>query len=150
MIVDCLSQAPLYYGLGSRIKQALLFLQSEDLARKAPGRYELDGENLFALIQQYETKPLSAGNWEAHRRYTDVQYVAEGTELMGFAPLGRLQITREYQAAEDCLWLAGSGDFLTVHAGMFVIFSPCDAHMPGLVAASRPQQVKKVVVKVAT
>ena len=149
MLIDHIRNAPLYYGLGERIKQALLFLQGADLAHKEPGRYELDGDNLYALIQYYDTKPRSAAAWEAHRRYTDVQYVAEGRELMGYAPLATLQVVREYKAAEDCLWLSGVGDFITVRAGMFVIFSPDDAHQPGLAINDQPQRVKKVVVKTA-
>ena len=42
--------------------------------------------------------------------------------------------------------MAGSGRQLP--AGMFTIFTPEDAHMPGI-ALDQPQPVKKVVVKVA-
>jgi len=48
---------------------------------------------------------------------------------------------------QDVASLAGDGNFLTVSAGMFVIFFPQDAHMPYLAAAA-PGPVRKIVLKV--
>ena len=57
MIIDSLKNAGLYYGMNSRLKSAFEFLQNTDFEKMEPGRYEIDGANVYAMIQQYETKP---------------------------------------------------------------------------------------------
>ena len=148
MIIDSNRNAAIYKGIGARIQKALAYLAKTDFTGVAPGRYELDGGNVFALVQEYETKPPATGIWEAHRRYIDVQFVAAGIETMGYAPIGSLSVTQPYSSDGDCVLLAGTGDFVTARAGTFVVFFPDDAHMPCL-ACGAPASVRKVVVKVA-
>lgn len=148
MVVDKLTNASLYAPAGSRIAKAFEFLRRSDLATLADGRYEIDGANVFALVQSYETKSREVGKWEAHRKYIDVQYVASGDECMGYANLADLKISKEYDAKDDYLLAEGSGDFVRVRPGMFTIFHPQDAHMP-CTSVQNPSRVKKVVVKVA-
>lgn len=146
MIIDHLKNASQYAGTNKRLAAALGYLQSTDLDSVPPGRYEIDGSDVFAIIQEYESKPKEKGYWEAHRQYIDVQYVARGAELMGYAHLDRLR-PGEYDASRDFLPLEGEGDFFEVREGTFVILSSQDAHMPGI-AVTLPRSVKKVVVKV--
>jgi YhcH/YjgK/YiaL family protein len=135
------------FKLADRLTTALKFLQKENVITLLPSRIELDGDKVFAMIQHYETKPKEQGVWEAHRKYIDVQYVAEGQELMGYANLGHLQ-AGEYDGEKDFVLLKGEGSFVLMKSGTFVILTPQDAHIPG-VAVDLPQPVKKVVVKVA-
>jgi YhcH/YjgK/YiaL family protein len=111
------------------------------------GKYPIDGDDVFALVQTYESRPRQEGKWEAHRKFIDVQFVAQGKEQLGWANLNRLKVSEPYSDENDVLFLEGEGDFVTAEAGTFVIFAPQDAHMPGI-AAGNPQKVKKVVVKV--
>jgi YhcH/YjgK/YiaL family protein len=147
MILDQLKHAGLYQGLGANLKKAFNYLAARDFATIEPGRYDIDGDSVFALVQRYDTKPRDKGRWEAHRRYIDVQYVAAGIETLGWAPLGTLTETQPYSAEKDVLLLAGAGDFVTARAGDFLVFFPGDAHMPCLVH-DQPSPVLKVVVKV--
>jgi YhcH/YjgK/YiaL family protein len=150
MILDRLENAAMYRGLGARIAVALDYLCGVQAARLSPGRYELDGERLFAIVQRYQTKPLVEAAWEAHRRYLDVQYVAEGVERMGCAPLDpRLAIKQPYDAGRDVVFFDAWGDLFEVAAGSFAVFGPRDVHAPGLVAgpSAEPADVLKVVVK---
>jgi YhcH/YjgK/YiaL family protein len=147
MIIDVLTNAEMYAGLNSRIALGLNFLKSSNFATMEPGKYEIDGKNVFALVQTYQTKPKDSGVWEAHRRYTDIQYVAEGIERIGYANLKTLTVSQPYDKENDFELFKGHGDFLTVSAGTFAIFAPQDAHMP-CVAIQEPSSVKKVVVKV--
>jgi YhcH/YjgK/YiaL family protein len=147
MIIDLLTNAEMYARLNSRITVGLNFLRSSDLTTMEPGKYPIDGSDIYALIQSYQTKPKESGVWEAHRRYFDIQYVVEGTEKIGYANLDALVASQPYDAENDFVLFSGHGDFLTLNAGMFAIFAPQDAHMPCIVV-HEPQQVKKVVVKV--
>ncbi|OPZ30925.1 MAG: Toxin-antitoxin biofilm protein TabA [Lentisphaerae bacterium ADurb.BinA184] len=148
MIIDALRNAAQYHGLGRGLRMALDYLAETDFSTVEPGRYELDGDRVYALVQRYDTKPRGTGVWEAHQHYIDVQYVADGAETMGYANVAGLTVTQPYLAGKDCVLLAGEGSFLAAPAGTFVVFFPEDAHMPCL-ADGKPQPVCKVVVKVA-
>lgn len=147
MILDIIENTFLYDGLGPRIAAGLEWLCETDLAELEPGRYEIRGDECYALVMNYETRPKEQGAWEAHRKYIDIQHIISGTELMGYAHIEGLNASTDYDEAKDAIILTGSGDFLTVSAGGFVIFYPHDAHMPSISAGS-PQPVKKAVIKV--
>jgi YhcH/YjgK/YiaL family protein len=147
MIVDTLDNALLYFGLGEGIKKGLLYLAGTDFSKLETGRHDIEGDQLFAMVQEYQTKPLEKGKWEAHRRYWDIQYVMKGTEQIHYANIEHLS-AGEYDAEKDFLGLEGKGDQVTLREGMFAILSPRDAHMPGM-AQGQSVAVSKVVVKVA-
>ena len=108
---------------------------------------KIDGDRVFALVNRDPGRGRSGARLEAHRKYIDVQYVAEGVELMGYVNLHQVK-AGEYDASKDFLLAEGSGNFLRMPAGTFIILTPEDAHMPGI-AVDGPQPVKKVVIKVA-
>jgi YhcH/YjgK/YiaL family protein len=149
MIIDRIENAPMYIGLGPRIAQALRHLQSADLAALAPGKHDLDGENLFVVVAEYETKPIDQAFYEAHRKYIDIQLLARGTERMGYAHVKDLKVVEPYDAERDFVKLKGDGQLFTVRPGEFVLFAPHDAHMPAL-AVDKPQPAKKIVLKIRT
>lgn len=148
MVIDELQNAELYFGMHEGLAAGLKFLKRTDLAGLAPGRHDIDGDRLFALVMEYDTKPREKAFWEAHRKYYDIQYVLSGEERMGFAPLSHLA-AEPYDEAKDFVPAEGDGDFLLVREGSFAIFGPHDAHMPSLHPGARPHPVRKVVVKVA-
>ncbi|WP_164821606.1 YhcH/YjgK/YiaL family protein [Paenibacillus koleovorans] len=151
MILDRLSNAANYYGIHPQLAAGFRYLQehAESLPGLAPGKYEIDGNDLYFLVQHYNTKPLAEGKWEAHRRYFDIQYLAEGTELMGFAHLDQVRIKKEYDEAGDyALFEGDEGSLCEVTAGSFAVFAPQDAHIPGIAVDEEPAPVKKIVVKV--
>jgi YhcH/YjgK/YiaL family protein len=146
MILDTLDHRMQYASLGKSLADALDFLASQDFSSVAPGRIDLRGEALYALVQQYTTRPATQGAWEAHRRYIDIQYLVLGEERIFFSPLDRMQ-TQDYIPEKDFVPMTGRGMLLDLSAGTFVVFFPQDAHMPGL-AVDMPVAVKKVVVKI--
>lgn len=147
MVIDQLENAGLCRELSGGLAKALDYLAANDFSAIEPGRYDIDGDTVFALVQRYETKPRNEGGWEAHRRYIDVQYVADGIETLGFAHIDGLTETQAYSEENDVLLLAGAGDYVTARGGTFIIFYPEDAHRPCL-AFENPAPVLKVVVKV--
>ena len=133
--------------MGDRIYSALNYVLQTKLIYSLPlGRFDIDGSHLYALVQEYPTKPIEQGKWEAHRKYIDIQYMVSGKERMGFANINTLQ-QGIYSAEKDLLQMEGTGNFVDVFAGAFVIFFPEDGHMPGL-NAGVPEIIKKVVLKV--
>jgi YhcH/YjgK/YiaL family protein len=147
MIYDNLENSQVYANLNPRLEKALSFLQSTDLAALKPGRIELEGDSIYVLVQEYLTKSQESGNWEAHKRYIDVQYIVSGSERVGFSMLNSMKLG-EYKEERDFQAMFGEGQFLTLNAGSFVVFFPQDAHMPGIAIESLAP-VKKIVVKCA-
>ena len=147
MIVDSITDAARYRGISSRIDAALRYLAETDFSHVEPGRFDIDGDNVYALVQEYDTKPVAESKWETHSRYVDVQFIADGGERIGFADTSALTPLGPYDEAKDVTKFDGSGDFVTLKPGWFAIFFAGEAHMP-CVAIGAPARVKKVVVKV--
>lgn len=147
MVVDSLDNARLYAPLGTRIAAALEHVASTNLAAAPAGRYELDGNRVFVLVQDYTSKSQGDGRWERHRRYIDLQVVVSGNERIGYAPAASLE-EGPYDPDRDIAFLTGGGSFVTLSAGHFMLLWPDDAHMPGIEAGG-PAPVRKVVVKIA-
>lgn len=145
MIYDRLTNYSLYTTLHPRFRQALEFLLQTDLENLSPGRFDLDGDALYVLVQEYAPKPLSDGKWEAHRRYVDIQYMLSGCERIDFGLIDHMQLG-EYNPDKDFQALDGQGQTLLLEEGSFVFFFPQDAHMPGL-SIGQYEVVKKIVVK---
>ena len=148
MITDAMTNSHLYSVLNPKLRRAFDYIQQADVSTMSVGKHVIDGEDIYALVQEYDTRPQEEGAWEAHRRYIDLQYVIRGVEQFGYAHIGNLA-PGEYDAAKDWLPLFGEGDFFRLQEGYFAIFMPEDAHMPGLAAGSR-MAVKKLVVKIST
>ncbi len=146
MILDQLGNAACYGALHPRIATALRYLTTTELHRVPCGRHEIEGETCFVLVQEYQSKPVAEGFWEAHRRYTDIQVIIAGSERIGYAPVSRLHLERE-APEKDLSVYSGDGDFLVLQAGDFMILGPQDGHMPGLLI-DEPALVRKAVVKV--
>ncbi|MCU0523025.1 MAG: YhcH/YjgK/YiaL family protein, partial [Anaerolineae bacterium] len=110
------------------------------------GRVDIDGDEVYALVQSYTGKPHSdQPRFEAHRRYIDVQAVVVGEEAFGWAPIEALQPTDDYSTDKDVVHGTVPMDravFVPLHAGEAMILYPSDAHAPGL-ALDEPIPVRK-------
>ena len=124
MIFDEKKNLDFYRNLGieGRYAKAVDFLQNTDLEALEPGKYEIDGKNVYANVTAYTTIPWEEAKYEAHEHYTDIQYVIEGSEIMSYAPV-------------------------VTGAGQYLIFNPWDAHKPKA-ANGEPAPIKKVIVKI--
>lgn len=149
MICDRLCNASLYEGCHPLFARALRLLSDPAVLGLPDGRQEVEGTRLIALPQRYQTKAAEEGKWEAHRQYIDIQFVREGVEAMGWAPVTRLRSTAAYDPQKDVEFFSGEGSGLLVEAGMFAIFFPEDGHMPCLAPGDVPGLVRKIVLKVA-
>jgi YhcH/YjgK/YiaL family protein len=148
MIVDRLENAKLYAGANARLGQAFEHLRKLAAAVPADGKMDLEGKDIYAIVQSYETKPPAEKKWEAHRNYLDIQYVAEGREIMGWAPVAKLAPAGEYNAEKDVInFKEFAGTAVQVEKGAFAVFYPEDGHQPG-VQWGASGKVRKIVVKV--
>ena len=150
MILDSLPLWRHYAALNPWFSRAFAFLEHVT-PEIAVGRHDIDGDQVFALVQRYHTRPAAGMQFEAHRRYVDIQFLVQGREVIHWAPLADLtEVTLPYdEAREAALFAAIEGATpVRLSAGQFVILFPDDAHAP-CCAWSEPEEVLKVVVKVA-
>jgi len=149
MIADTLDQRHRYTGLALRFAAAFEFLEKLPASQPA-GRYDIDGNNCYALVQGYTTRPLAQAMFEAHRQYSDIQFLQAGRETLLWAPLAALtQVTQPYAAEKDIAFFANPPHWtpINLYAGQFAVFFPEDGHAPGL-ECSGQAEVRKVVIKV--
>jgi biofilm protein TabA len=146
MIADRLANRSVDDRVPARVRQALEYLRTTDMAAIPPGRHELDGDRLFALVQEYTTRPADECVWEAHRKYIDIQYVVRGAERIGHHARAQAVEREPYDPVRDVALFEPGASYVTVTAGGFAIFGPEDVHSPG-VALGDPATVRKVVVK---
>ncbi len=137
-----------YFKNKLRWEKAFNFLKNNDLSKLELKRFDIDGDNLYAMVSEYLSKNEEAAKFEAHKKYIDIQYVIVGKEVMNIAPITTVkEVLTPYDAAKDI-------EFITVDKivnykaspANFFIFFPSDAHRPGLKDGVN-STVRKLVVK---
>lgn len=145
MIIDSLDNASAYANAHPRFKAAFQFLLDTPLATAECGRYDIDGDNIYAMIQEPTLKPKTEAKLEAHRKYIDIQLVISGEETMGWSPVQSCGNDLGFNEAKDCGFF---GDvpmaWFPVRPGSFAVFFPHDAHAPCIGMGT----ARKVVVKI--
>ena len=150
MLTTTIGLAAKYDYLKERFQKAYRFLKETDFSQyREPCEIEIDGRNVYAQVQLYDSKPAEQCRFEAHRTYFDIQYMAQGEEYMGFLPLDRLEPDTGYQPEQDLEFFQMPKAYgrILLREGDFAAVSPEDGHMPRCMAET-PRPIKKIVVKV--
>lgn len=145
MIFDTLNHIDQYNQLHPRLYKALTILRDTDFSQMADGRVEVEGSDLYYMLQSYDSK--TTPKIEAHKAYADIQLVLSGREKMGVAPIETMERETEARPEKDCWLYDGTVQYLTLTPGTYAILFPGDAHAPGL-AVDAPEPVRKCVFKV--
>lgn len=136
--------------LPDALRQAIEHVKAHVSEETPPGKYDIDGSNVFYMISEDTTEPLAARRAEYHARYLDIQIVLRGQEAMTFS-------TRPAAGTPDIDWLAerdiaflSAGEqeqTVILNEGDFVVFYPGEVHKP-LCTVGEPAKVRKAVVKI--
>jgi biofilm protein TabA len=136
--------------LPAALVKAVDVLRERDLDSLAVGRHEIDGDRLFFLVQEMQTRPLADTRAEAHRRYADVQLLLSGVERYGVAAAdATLAATEDRLDRDDIAFYPSPANesFIDLAPQMFVVFFPGELHRPGCAIGS-PGPIRKIVIKV--
>ena len=71
-------------ALQGRVAQALEILSQLDVKALPVGKTPLDGDNIYASVNEYATEPWADRRPEKHEQYIDIQIVAAGREIIGY------------------------------------------------------------------
>jgi biofilm protein TabA len=127
--------------------KALAFLNDPKIDTLKPGKYVIDGDNIFAMITDGATKQKDSVRWESHRNYIDLHYVIRGKEQIGAAQVASATVTKPYNASGDAANYTVDGKYYAAIPGEFFLFFPSDAHRPGIRARGFDAD-KKLVIKI--
>ena len=151
MIVTDLNHIEQQVLMTHALKKAIDFLRRLDIDGLTDGKVEIDGEDVFAIVQRYETVVMDIPKFEYHKKYIDIQYILSGEEIIGWAPSRQMTITGTYDVDKDiCFGAVPKGQITRVYlqAGQLAVLFPEDGHAPRL-SANAPCHVLKIVIKVA-
>lgn len=126
--------------------KAFAYLRDNDLANLPNGKVVIQGDELFANINEPAEKPFEQTAWESHRNYIDLQYIAKGKEKIIAADTSKLTVVKTYDAKRDVAVYTGAGKEYIAKPGTYYLFFPQDAHRPSIKADD--ELVKKVVLKI--
>jgi YhcH/YjgK/YiaL family protein len=132
MIIDRLDEAPRYAGLHPLFARAFETLGKPDLPSLQTGKHLIEGERLYLVIALEEGAGTERAVLEAHRKYIDIQFVIEGTDMIGWRPVRECtHVSQPYDAAKD-VELYGGRPLLwsPVTGSRFAVYFPGDAHAP--------------------
>ena len=131
------------------IETALGWIAEHDVAHMEAGNYEIQGQDLYVMIQDITTQPAQVRCPERHNDYLDIQYIVSGVERMGYVPYtGKESVQEDPEGKDVTFYQDLEGEtFIDVAPGCYCIFFSSDIHRPGC-AAGGPCAVRKVVVKV--
>ncbi|AOV96790.1 hypothetical protein A9798_07345 [Edwardsiella hoshinae] len=136
-------------GLHPQLHAALCRALAASPAEKAPGRYALDGDDIFMNVMQLTTQSPQAKAAELHADYIDIQLLLRGEERILYGCAGTARACEAWHEAEDyqlCQQIANQ-QCVTLQPGMFAIFMPGEPHKPGC-WLGEAQDISKVVIKV--
>ena len=147
MIVDKIENSSLYLTLHHRFEKAFEFLRKTDFSLLEPSKYELDGEDLFAIVNKHKTQDFPEPKLEAHKKYIDIHYMHSGTENIAISTLIDQSPIQEYDPIDDFHLFLDETYNIQLKNRMFAILFPDDLHLPGI-RFKKTQKVIKVVIKV--
>ncbi len=136
-------------GLHPVLQQALTLAVAANPQEKTPGRYALQGDNIFMNVMQFATQSPEQKKAELHQQYIDIQVLLSGEERILFGLSDSARQCEEMHVEDDyqlCSQIADE-QAIVLKPGRFVIFMPREPHKPGCVVQA-PMDIKKVVIKV--
>lgn len=113
-----------------------------------PGRYEFEGD-AYANAEEYTTVGTTEKDFEAHRKFIDVQIIVEGQEIIEVVPVDSPEFEVTVPYVHDIVFMNGPVKQVRkeeLHAGEFCVLYPQDAHKP-CTHLDGPHKVKKIVIK---
>ena len=150
MIFDNIKNCEMYYGVNEKFKKAFEFIKKAVEENFEVGVYEIDGKEIYASVQNYDSKLMETCLFEGHEKYIDIQYIVSGAEYVEVTDIAKAQPITEYNEEKDVQFYQAKE---TVWKGVWTandygIFFPHDIHRPGMRVDGISAPAKKILVKI--
>ena len=132
MILDRLNNSDIYKTLHQNFSLAFEFLKRKDVGELSPGRYDIEGDNIFAVVVRDKGKGHNEAKLEVHKKYIDIQFEISGTDEIGWKPAGEcINPDSDFSEEKDLgFFLDKPETWVALPPETFAIFFPQDAHAP--------------------
>lgn len=135
------------------IWEAIRYCRETDVSNKGESRQVLHNGEMIIQICDRITGAKEEKLPEVHRKYAELQYMAEGSEYMGFYPdRGDNKLLQDCLEEKDTLYYQenplSQEIMLLMTPGTYAVFFPEDVHRP-FCQVEKPARIKKIVVKIA-
>jgi biofilm protein TabA len=151
MILGCLSDLANHEKvLHHVIFSALKVIQPIDPKSAATGRFPIEGERLYYMLEDRPMRTEKEHRAEAHALYADIHLPLSSSERFGFSlPQPGLPIVEDLIEARDLAFYADPANetFIIAEPGTYLIFMPGELHRPCL-AVAEPKSIRKIVIKI--
>lgn len=127
MIKDNIKNIENHFDLPERVELGLKYLTDTSLANIKNGKHDFLGDDIYVNIQDYTSKLLEKGKFEAHNKSSETEYNKEKDIIF-------LKQNKE-----------GASNFINLKANEFAIFTPKDAKIPSIVTKTASHETKAVV-----
>lgn len=147
MIIDSIANRKAYYGLGADFQNALDFLADIKEVSELPfGDIPIPGSNLVAFRVSSDGNGKNNAKAESHFRHIDIQYTAEGSDLIGWITAFPELVQNDFNEEKDVVFYKTTPgiQWVRVLKGFFTILYPWDIHAP----LACDNHVEKIVIKV--
>ena len=136
-----------YSYLEKDVLKCFEYAKTHDLINFKNGSHEIDGDDLFVNIVEYETTTPENRFWEAHRQYLDLHFMLRGSERIDVNFIDNMQ-QQEFLEQDDFLPLEGNpNSHVVLTEGDFLLCYPKDAHRTAL-QIKEPTAIKKAIFKI--
>ena len=146
MIIDKIENLKNYAAVNPLFPKVVEFLQQNDLATMEPGKYEIQGKDLFVNITMAKGKTPDEAVIETHNRMIDIQIPVTAAETFGHTQRDLLP-DATYNDEKDITKIPdlAADSYVTCQPGMMAIFFPQDGHAPCIAGVP---ELKKAIFKV--
>lgn len=143
--------------LPATLSAALEFLRDNDMKTHEPGRFDLRLANTDMILQvlDLETKPREELRPEIHRKYIDVQFLADGgpENAAYWNDNGKSTVSENLlDTPRDILFYENDAaireGIIPLEVGTFAVYFPWDVHVPAIAVNGVPAKIRKIVIKV--
>ena len=149
MIFDTLENCGFYYGLNKNFEKAFDFIKKAEEENLPAGRYDID-EDVYGIVQEYNSKNPLDYKFEGHTKYIDIQYISSGIEAIEVMNIKKATGGEGYIEEREVEFYTGgksTGKYV-LEDGEYGIFWPADIHKPGLMCDGKATPVRKILMKV--
>ena len=130
------------------VEMTINYLLKLDLLNMNQGRYIIN-DDIYFLVQEYETKNIDSCKFENHRHHIDIQWIIDGEERIDIEDSRIMFPMSDYDEQKDVIFLkpTASCSKVILKTGSYVVLYPNNAHRP-CICVNEPVKIKKVVCKI--
>ncbi|MPN05049.1 hypothetical protein SDC9_152299 [bioreactor metagenome] len=138
-----------FKGLSKNLDTAIEYLVKTDKSDLQIGKFEIDGEEVYGIVSEYNTRAHDEGKYETHEKYLDIQCLLEGEEHILVADRTLLSSTGYDSSSDKENYIDNQEEVcVTLSPDRALVLYPYDAHKACCMINGERKPVKKLLLKV--